>query len=79
MSNHYCKYCGTSSPSIKSLTLNQCHRHPDGHGRHVLYEGDEKDSYECKYCGTSARTIKALVLNPCNRHPDGKGKHSPAL
>jgi hypothetical protein len=28
--NYYCKYCGAKNPSIASLTLSSCSRHPDG-------------------------------------------------
>jgi len=79
MSNCYCKYCGTCAPNIRTLTTGSCHRHPDGSGRHALYEGDEKSRYECKYCGTNAPNIRSLTLGSCHRHPDGKGRHSPAL
>ena len=83
MSNYYCKYCGTKSSSVQSLTAAPCHRHPDGanKGKHALYEGDEKSQYTCKFCGTKSTSISSLTAAPCHRHPDGanKGKHSPAL
>lgn len=79
MANFYCEYCGSKASSIASLTLNSCPRHPEGRGKHKLYEGSEKSKYSCKYCGSSASTISSLTLNSCPRHPNGKGKHSPAL
>jgi DNA-directed RNA polymerase subunit RPC12/RpoP len=81
--NYYCKYCGTKMPNISSLTAATCQRHPNGanSGRHVLYEGDEKDEYNCKYCGSRAFSISSLVANTCPRHPTGanKGRHEPSL
>jgi len=81
--NYYCKYCGTKAPSIASLTVNTCPRHPSGpnKGKHVLYEGTEKAKYECKHCGSSASSISSLTVNTCPRHPLGanKGKHEPAI
>ena len=79
----YCKYCGHKASSVASLTASACIRHPDGphKGRHVLYEGSEKESYTCKYCGRKSSTISSLTSSACIRHPNGphKGKHSPAL
>lgn len=81
MGKVYCEYCGTSYPSISSLTTGNCPRHPDGRGRHKLYEGSEKTKYTCKYCGTSYPSISSLTTGRCHRHPNGsgKGRHSPAL
>ena len=79
----YCKYCGHKATSVASLTASACIWHPDGphKGRHVLYEGSEKESYTCKYCGHKASTISSLTSSACIRHPNGphKGKHAPAL
>jgi 5-methylcytosine-specific restriction endonuclease McrA len=79
----YCRYCGTSSSGVSSLTSSNCQRHPNGpfKGKHVLYEGSEKSQYTCKYCGTHASSISSLTSSSCQRHPDGsfKGHHEPAL
>ena len=79
----YCKYCGHKATSVASLTASACIRHPDGphKGRHVLYEGSEKEVYTCKYCGHKASSIASLTASACIRHPDGphKGKHASAL
>lgn len=81
--NYYCKYCGTKTSSIASLTASSCSRHPSGSNKakHVLYEGDEKSKYECKHCGTSNSTLVSLTASSCSRHPLGpnKGKHEAAL
>jgi predicted nucleic acid-binding Zn ribbon protein len=81
--NYYCKYCGTKTSSINSLTANVCSRHPSGSGKgkHTLYQGAEKSKYECQHCGTSATTIQSLTANTCSRHPLGsyKGHHEPTL
>jgi hypothetical protein len=77
MAKLQCKWCGTSTSSISSLTANLCSRHPNK-GRHELYEGSEKSKYICKYCGMSASSISTLTANNCSRHPN-KGKHEPAL
>lgn len=77
--NYYCKHCGTKYPSIRQLTSSNCHHHPDGKGKHELYEGSEKSSYQCKFCGSSYRTLYDLTAQNCHRHPNGKGRHSPAL
>ena len=77
----YCKYCGTKFGSIQSLTASACQRHPNGKGRHALYEGTEKSAYICKYCGKSSADLKSLTASMCQRHPKGpaKGRHEPAL
>lgn len=79
----YCKYCGHKASSVMSLTASLCIRHPSGpcKGRHVLYEGGEKEQYMCKHCGKKATSIATLTGSLCIRHPNGpcKGKHEPAL
>ena len=42
MANFYCEYCGYKSNSVSTLTNGYCPRHPDGRGKHKLYEGGEK-------------------------------------
>ncbi|MCQ2380588.1 MAG: hypothetical protein MJ025_06690 [Victivallaceae bacterium] len=83
MAKSYCKHCGSSFPNVRALTSSTCMRHPDGpyKGKHVLYEGDEKDRYTCKYCGRDFSTIREMTSSTCMRHPAGpyKGKHSPSL
>ena len=83
MANYYCKNCGKSFSSIKSLTHEKCLRSPLGSykGYHELYEGSEKSQYYCKYCGKAFSSIKAMTAENCLKHPNGnyKGKHSPAL
>lgn len=80
---YYCKHCGNRAQSISSLTASSCSRHPQGphKGKHVLYEGSEKNRYECKHCGTGAPSIATLTAASCPRHPLGsnKGRHEPAL
>lgn len=77
----YCKYCGQKFVSVQSLTSSACQRHPDGKGRHALYEGGEKKSYVCKYCGKTSVDLRSLTASMCQRHPKGpaKGRHEPAL
>ena len=79
----YCKYCGHKASSVMSLTSSLCIRHPNGpcKGRHVLYEGGEKEQYMCKHCGKKATSIATLTSSLCIRHPNGpcKDKHEPAL
>lgn len=79
MAKVYCEYCGSSASDVRSLVAGTCNRHPDGRGRHKLYEGGEKAKYTCKHCGTSASDIRSLTGGTCHRHPAGKGKHAPAL
>ena len=83
MANFYCEYCGIKYPNVATLTLNGCHRHPNGtnKGKHKLYEGTEKSQYTCKYCGIKYHNIGTLTLNNCHRHPEGrnKGRHARAL
>ncbi len=79
MANCYCKNCGMKYSSVQALTTGACNRHPDGRGKHQLYEGSEKQQYVCKYCGMKYSSLQALTAGNCNRHPDGRGKHSPAL
>jgi len=81
--NYYCKYCGTKSSSIASLTAGLCFRHPAGanKGKHALYQGAEKPKYECQYCGTSYSSLSSLTAGLCYRHPLGanKGHHEAAM
>ena len=81
MANFYCKHCGQRFSSVAALTSQPCVRHPNGRGKHELYEGSEKSQYTCKYCGQKFSTINLMTSQPCVRHPNGpgKGKHSPAL
>jgi len=79
MSNYYCKYCGHKSSAISTLTAQSYSKHPDGRGKHALYEGSEKAKYSCRFCGHSSGSIATLTAQSCARHPDGKGKHQPAL
>lgn len=81
MANFYCEYCGQKYNSVATLTALSCTRHPDGRGKHKLYEGSEKSQYTCKYCGYQYRDLITLTALSCPRHPDGsnKGKHAPAL
>ena len=72
-------HCGTKATSVSTLTSLSCMRHPNGKGKHQLYEGSEKSRYTCKYCGTGASSISSLTALSCMRHPNGKGKHSPAM
>ncbi len=81
MSNYYCEYCGLKFQSVYALTSANCGRHPNGQGKHKLYEGSEKSTYICKYCGLKFSSIYSMTSILCQRHPNGqgKGKHSPAL
>src|SRR5690606_2212906 len=81
MANFYCEYCGHKFITVVSLTNGFCHRHPDGRGKHKLYEGSEKSQYTCKHCGFQFRDLVSLTNGTCHRHPNGggKGKHAPAL
>lgn len=83
MANFYCAYCGRNFPSVQSLTLNMCPRHPEGasKGSHILYEGSEKAKYTCKFCGQTFPSISTMTGSVCKRHPNGvnKGRHFPAL
>lgn len=80
----YCRYCGSKSSSISSLTASKCSRHPDGayKGCHVPVDkgtptGNGSKVY-CEYCGASSSSISSLTASKCSRHPKGayKGAHS---
>lgn len=79
--NFYCEYCGAKYSSISALTSGSCPKHPDGKGKHKLYEGSEKSQYFCEYCGRKYNSISDLTANSCSKHPNGanKGRHAPAL
>lgn len=77
--NFYCEYCGAKYSSISSLTNGYCPKHPDGRGKHKLYEGSEKSQYFCEYCGAKYSSISSLTNGYCTKHPNGKGNHAPAL
>lgn len=74
---YYCKWCGNSYPSVKSLVNFLCTVNPNGK-HHELYEGGEKAKYECKWCGYSNSSFKSLVNFSCTKNPNGK-HHEPAL
>lgn len=77
----YCMHCGYKAPSVSTLVAGQCPHHPEGKGKHVLYEGGEKSQYTCKHCGYKLSTLSSLTSARCSRHPEGSGKgyHIPAL
>ena len=79
MANFYCEYCGAKYSSVSSLTAGTCNRHPEGRGKHKLYEGSEKSQYICKYCGSKYSSLSSLTAGTCNRHPNGRGKHFSVL
>ena len=83
MANSYCKNCGEKFSNVKSLTSSNCVRHELGphKGKHVLYEGSEKDKYTCKFCGNNFPSIKNMIHSFCSKHPNGahKGRHAPSL
>jgi redox-regulated HSP33 family molecular chaperone len=72
----YCKWCGTSYPSVSSLTASSCLRNPEGK-KHELYEGSEKSQYTCKYCGTKYPSLSSLTASSCSKSPHKK--HHPAM
>lgn len=76
MADFYCKWCGSKSSSVVSLTSNPCSKNPEGK-KHALYEGSEKTQYTCKFCGSKAPNIYTLCFNPCSKSPTKK--HQPAL
>lgn len=76
----YCRYCGSKSSSISSLTASKCSRHPDGayKGCHVPVDkgtptGNGSKVY-CEYCGASSSSISSLTASKCSRHPKGAYK-----
>ncbi len=75
MANFYCKWCGSKSSSVSSLTANGCSKSPSK--KHELYEGSEKSEYTCKFCGTKKSSISSLTTNSCFKSPTKK--HQPAL
>ena len=74
MANFYCKCCGVKRSSISSLTSSSCSKSPTG--KHIPYEGEEKDEYCCKYCGVERSSISSLTSSSCRKSPTGK--HHPA-
>ena len=73
MANYYCKYCGASNTSIKSLTGGQCKRNPTVKKYHVPYEGGNKPKYYCKYCGDSNSSIEFLTGgSKCLKNPESE-------
>lgn len=74
---YYCKWCGSSYPSVQALTRGYCNRNSNSK-YHELYEGSEKAKYCCKLCGSSYPSIQALTRGYCNKNPNSK-YHEPAL
>jgi DNA-directed RNA polymerase subunit RPC12/RpoP len=63
----YCKHCGSSYPSISSLTSGSCSKNPTK--RHQPYEGSEKPKYYCEHCGSSYSSISSLTSGTCSKSP----------
>jgi len=76
MANFYCKWCGSKSSSVSSLTANGCSRNPEGK-KHALYEGSEKPRYTCQCCGSKSSSLSSLTANGCSK--SSTKNHQPAL
>ena len=71
-----CKYCGQRYNDARSLLLNSCAHHPDGRGKHALFEGDKEGPFYCVHCGMKYNDLRSLVLNSCQHNPNGR-HHEP--
>ena len=78
MGKVFCKYCGRGYSDERSLQANSCPRHPNGGGKHAVFEGTESSVYICANCGREYRDLSTLTANSCMKHPTGRGHHSPA-
>ena len=67
-----CKYCGQKYNDARSLLANSCLRHPDGRGKHALFEGDKEGPFFCVHCGQKYNDLRSLLLNSCMHNPDGR-------
>ena len=76
MANFYCKWCGSKSSSVSSLTASGCSKNPDGK-KHERYEGSEKSQYTCKCCGSNSSSLSSLTASGCSK--SSTKKHQPAL
>ena len=56
--SEYCKYCGQPYADARSLLNSYCSKHPDGRGKHALFEGDKAGPYVCVHCGEEKRDLR---------------------
>lgn len=71
-----CKYCGREYSNARDLLNNSCTLHPDGHGKHALFEGDKDGPFICLHCGQKYTALRPLVTNRCMHNPNGRN-HEP--
>lgn len=71
----YCKYCGKSFPSIKSMSTSVCYKTPSK--KHIPYEGVIQTSYQCLWCGRQHQSLAAMSQERCLKNPFGKTQHEP--
>ncbi len=76
MTKYYCKWCGRSASSERSLESQTCRQNPNS-DRHEVYEGGERSVYTCKYCGKNYDSIRDLTSRHCSRGP--LKNHVPAV
>ena len=70
--SEYCKYCGSRYSDARSLLANSCTRHPDGRGKHALFEGDKNGPFYCIHCGSKYTDLGTLLRNSCSHNPNGR-------
>ena len=44
--SEYCKYCGQKYTDARTLLSCSCSKHPDGRGKHALFEGDKEGPFD---------------------------------
>lgn len=71
----YCKYCGKSFPSVKSMASSVCYKTPSK--KHIPYDGVLQESYQCMWCGRQYNSLAAMAADRCLKNPFGNTQHEP--
>lgn len=72
----YCKYCGRSFPSVKSMaSASACYK--TSSEKHIPYDGVIQDPYQCLWCGRQHKSLMAMAQEKCHRNPFGETRHEP--
>jgi len=70
--SEFCKYCGLEFRDARMLLNNSCSMHPDGRGKHALFEGDKDGPFYCVHCGMKFSSLRMLLTNACSYNPNGR-------
>ena len=66
----FCKNCGDSSSSVRTLVINTCKIGKRKGDKHVPFDGPPKKEFTCKHCGRSFPRIRAMIITNSCTSPD---------